>query len=492
MWKTSVVGAERKAGARGPLAICVLAVICGLLIAALAAHPAGAASTFVVNRTSNEPDANLGDTPNACDVDTATAGNQCTLRAAIQEANATANEAGVPDEIRFNIPGDTRKVKTIKPTSELPIIGDNIDNTNDQAVIIDGYTQPGSTKNTKALGALNAVPKVQLNGSEAGPDADGLIIGGNSNVTIRGLVINEFDRAGIFVTSTGGSDNNTIEGNFIGTNAAGTADRGNGSDGVQINGLNDGNVVGMNPAESLPEQRNLISGNDGDGVFAGTSGTDTIKGNLIGTDKSATLDIHNGTQNNGEGVNLGGQNSVVSNNIIAFNTSDGVQVRSNNTGVGHDIGPNSIFSNDGLGIDIVNNANNGLGPNGDGPNTNDGGTADDADTGPNDLQNFPTITFASTSTSTGETSIDAFLDTVPSTQFLIRFYSNPNDTGEGKTFLGDTTVTTDSSGTVAVNDFVANRTVPVGQSITATATKVSAPRNTSEFSGEPRSVRSVP
>jgi hypothetical protein len=118
---------------------------------------------------------------------------------------------------------------------------------------------------------------------------------------------------------------------------------------------------------STPEQRNLISGNQGDGVFAGTDGTDTIQGNLIGTHKTGTKDLHNG-----EGVNLGGQNSIVKDNIIAFNTSDGMQIKSNGTDVGRNIGPNSIFSNDGLGIDMVDNANNSLGPNGDGPNTNDG------------------------------------------------------------------------------------------------------------------------
>ena len=46
--------------------------------------------------------------------------------------------------------------------------------------------------------------------------------------------------------------------------------------------------------------------------------------------------------------------------------------------------------------------------------------------------------------------------------------------------------------TFSVNDFVATRTVPVGQSITATATKFTTPSNTSEFTGEPRSVRSAP
>lgn len=48
------------------------------------------------------------------------------------------------------------------------------------------------------------------------------MIQGISDVTIRGLVINRFDRSGIFLTSTDGSDDNRIEGNFVGTNPAGT------------------------------------------------------------------------------------------------------------------------------------------------------------------------------------------------------------------------------------------------------------------------------
>lgn len=45
------------------------------------------ATTFLVTVTLDLADANLGD--NACDVDTGTAGDQCTLRAAIQQANDT-------------------------------------------------------------------------------------------------------------------------------------------------------------------------------------------------------------------------------------------------------------------------------------------------------------------------------------------------------------------------------------------------------------------
>ena len=50
-------------------------------------------------------------------------------------------------------------------------------------------------------------------------------------------------------------------------------------------------------------------------------------------------------------------------------------------------------------------------------------------------------------------------------------------------------MTTNANGTFPINKFIAVKSVPVGQSITATATKFVAPRNTSEFSGEPRAVR---
>jgi hypothetical protein len=51
-------------------------------------------------------------------------------------------------------------------------------------------------------------------------------------------------------------------------------------------------------------------------------------------------------------------------------------------------------------------------------------------------------------------------------------------------------VTTNTNGTSSINDFIVTRTVPVGQSITATA--IDPAGNTSEFSGEPRSVRPAP
>ena len=52
---------------------------------------------YVVNSVGDEPDTDLMDT--FCDTDPITAGPQCTLRAAIEQANATAGA----DEIQFSI-----------------------------------------------------------------------------------------------------------------------------------------------------------------------------------------------------------------------------------------------------------------------------------------------------------------------------------------------------------------------------------------------------
>ena len=134
------------------------------------------------------------------------------LRQAITSANAST---GTTDTIAFNIAG--AGVKTIAPTSALPDITD--------PVIIDGYTQPGASANTLAVGN-NAVLLIELNGASAGAGVQGLVIRGGGS-TVRGLVINRFQSHGIKIDTNGG---NIIQGNFIGTNAAGNAALGNSLD----------------------------------------------------------------------------------------------------------------------------------------------------------------------------------------------------------------------------------------------------------------------
>src|SRR5690242_1745573 len=105
------------------------------------------------------------------------------LRQAVLDANAAT---GATNTIRFALPGTG--LHTITPQTPLPFI------TN--PVVIDGYTQPGSSANTLTVGD-NAVLTVELNGALAGSTADGLTLTAGGS-TVRGLVINGFGRDGIF------------------------------------------------------------------------------------------------------------------------------------------------------------------------------------------------------------------------------------------------------------------------------------------------------
>jgi hypothetical protein len=95
------------------------ALTSGVLLAALlmispGAPPAHAAAPFTVNTASDFADINVGD--GVCDADAAI-GQLCTLRAAIEESNATT---GTADAIHFDILGSG--VKTISPSTNLPNI----------------------------------------------------------------------------------------------------------------------------------------------------------------------------------------------------------------------------------------------------------------------------------------------------------------------------------------------------------------------------------
>lgn len=173
------------------------------------------------------------------------------LRQAIQ----TANSAPGQSTICFNINGTG--VHTIVPTSPLPAIT--------SPAIIDGTSQPG----------YSGSPLIELNGASAGNQPGIWITAGNS--TIRGLVINRFGANGIFITNTGG---NVIAGNYIGTDSTGTTALPNGTDGVGILNSSNNLVGGTTTAD-----RNVISGNTGNGVgITGSSAAgNTISGNFIGT-----------------------------------------------------------------------------------------------------------------------------------------------------------------------------------------------------------------
>lgn len=197
-----------------------------------------------------------------------------------------------------------------------------------------------------------------------------------------------------------------------------------------------------------------VGGTD-NGLFL-TGGGSTVRGLVIN---------HFG----GDGIHLeGAGNNTITGNRITLNGRDGVRVME---GTGNAIVSNAIFDNAGLGIDLA----------GDGVTPND---ADDADHGANDLQNFPELSSVwgrSFSVGLGGgtfLTIAGSLHTNAHKRVTLEFFAcDSSGSGEGKTRLGSTIVTTPSAGLVTFTGVILTHWPG---SITATSTDSDG--NTSEFS----------
>jgi CSLREA domain-containing protein len=325
---------------------------------------------------------------------------------------------------------------------------------------------------------------------------DGVAIAGAPDNLIGGLsaaarnVISGNSDDGVEISGSG-STGNQVQGNYIGTDDLGTSAVGNGDDGVVIFNAGSNTIGG-----TMSGARNVISGNGEDGVeingFLG--GTNQVHGNYIGADKDGQPGLGNSTNgvfisdlsgnmiggaaagagnliisNGANGIMISGPSaagSLVQGNTIESNSGAGVLLDAN-TSASHRISANSVSGNGGLGIDLG----------GDGVTPNDD---DDFDFGPNNLQNVPVLT--SVASSGGVTTVQGTLSSSFETDFVIEVFSSsacdPSGFGEGETFQGSATVTTDMNGD---GNFTLSFPTPVGQFFTATATNVIA-NDTSEFS----------
>jgi len=336
------------------------------------------------------------------------------LRNAIQYSNLSV---GVVDTIRFEIGSG---IQTITPLSALPTITD--------AAVIDGTSQPG----------FAGTPIIQISGNSLG--VNGLTVT-SAGSTIKGLVINRFGGSGI-VVSGAGATGNTIAGNYIGTDVTGALDFGNAQDGVRIqsgarnntiggnqtgsrnvisgnenNGVQitgggtsqnwvagnrigtnaagtasipngfqsaanfsgvslksgaSANLIGFDPAKPNPElQRNLISGNGFYGVFIGDSGTNNnvVAGNYVGTNATGTGPLGNAihgiiiagaSKNNRIGTDGNGAGDIEERNVLSGNVISGLRMRdAGTTGnvvagnfIGTDFSATVPVSNGRYGVDI--------------------------------------------------------------------------------------------------------------------------------------------
>jgi IPT/TIG domain/S-layer homology domain len=209
----------------------------------------------------------------------------------------------------------------------------------------------------------------------------------------------------------------------------------------------------------------------------------TIVHNWVGTDVTGTIDLGNrdfGIYVRGRDITVGGIAPGEA-NVIAFNGGAGVLMIAVTINVfSNPIRGNAIYRNGAanganglstLGIDL---SDDDLTPN----------DLDDADIGPNLKQNFPVLTSAVSGS--GNTTIQGRLNSTPSTQFAIDFYSNdgcvgrPQDFLQGRTYLGTDTVTTNANGDVGIDTLLTGVVLAAGEKVTATATDPDG--NTSEFS----------
>ncbi len=404
---------------------------------------------------------------------------------------------------------------------------------------IQGNLISGNRADGILIGGSNA------NGNRAianliGTDASGTaaLANGEAGIVIAQAAVNniiggtaESDRNIISGNNSSGvslqfnATNNQVLGNFIGTDINGTAALRNEGSGVAILAAPN-NIIGG----TAPGSRNVISGNQGNGIDLGLASSGTlIAGNYIGTDVTGKIAI----ANDGDGIstdafpanNIIGGTAPDARNLISGNRGNGISLDStNNRVIGNYIGTQSDGSiplgNGGRGVSIssligsnfiggtaagesniiafnggdgvaVSGTNNGILSNGIFSNgelgidlgapslLNDEG---DGDTGNNNLQNFPVITsafFDGTSTT-----IVGTLNSTPNTAFRLEFFANTaldsSGFGEGELFIGFADVTTDGEGNTSFTQTFAIALTP-DRFITATATDPN--NNTSSFSG---------
>ena len=445
-----------------------MVVVCSMLVVSSAQ-----AATIVVNTPADTEDPNDGLT---------------SLREAIGFANSTSTHDTIVfdiDNVAFGPPPHTILVG-IPSGNPLPMIEypTELDGTSEPdfissgaiAVVLDGTNaissnqaallfNPGSDSSAvRGLGIRNFIDDAilfQTEGNEVGLSAiegnggDGVVISEDRFTKIIGNVISGNGGHGIYVSGV----TSVLWGYCrIGENVI----IGNGDNGVMLSSGH--NSVGDNVISS--------NGDNGIQISGPNANQNDVRGNFIGTNQNGAV-----LGNTNFGIVIAGSENIVGGvgavregksqgNAIAHNGKDGVRILS---GRYNTIRGNSIHSNAALGIDLA--------PAGITPND----TAQDVDTGANDLQNYPVLVFAHPSG--GSMVVRLKFHSNLATTFRIDFYTNqqkdPSGQGEGQAYHHTYILTTLSLPHTILAD-VTLPPAPLGHYLTATATDPLG--NTSEFS----------
>jgi hypothetical protein len=250
------------------------------------------AATFTVNETGDQVDFSVGD--GSCDRDNGTPGSQCTLRAAIAEANALAGT----DNIHFNIPtsdsgfrdyddpntpssGDSTggdDYWTIRPATSITAPS--------EAVIIDGSAQRINQGDLNTFG-----PEIEIKSQ---------VTINSTNVTLNELVINGQVSGEYAILSAVNISGFTLTNSYLGVDVKSLADATAATQGIRhVVGLSTNITIGNTTSDG-----NVIAG-FGSAIdwTCNSSGTQTltVRGNKIGLGQTGNL-----IGNTSSGMNIAG------------------------------------------------------------------------------------------------------------------------------------------------------------------------------------------
>lgn len=266
-------------------------------------------------------ESNVGSTATVLTVTNTNDTGAGSLRQALIDANAAPNV----NRIHFNISGACPRVITL--ASLLPTIA--------EPVVIDGYTQPGSSRNSAVLGN-NATLCVVLNGANQITGSYGLNVATTASpdatVSIEGL---GFSGHSIAAVQFAGGRDHRLAGSQVGGTFGSYTALPSGT-GVRVGGSTQGVRIGG----PEPQDRNVIVDALGTGISISGSGstqpgTAIVENNYIGT-------LSGGDQRGNErGILIHGPGHIVRGNVIANSTLHGVEV-SGSHAVGNRITDNRI------------------------------------------------------------------------------------------------------------------------------------------------------
>ena len=319
-------------------------------------------------------------------------------------------------------------------------------------------------------------------GVAALPNARGMQVHGRLNLIGgaaegAGNVISGNAGEGILIVQIGNQAafGNLVLGNAIGVDVSRTRALGNGGTGVHIQG-----GVRNSVGSALDGSGNIIAANGGDGVALVASGAqitrgNAIFGNAIGTGALGQSDIGN----EGSGVRIsGGNRNAVGGPLPALGNIvafNGDRGVSVESGIGHAILGNALYANDALEIDLG----------ADGVTANDAG---DVDQGANNLQN--TLDGLTAPIKGADLHVDGTLDSTPNTNFRVEVFAVPGCTPlaphTAPSLILTQTITTDAVGSAILTAVLPATTLTTQDAVVATVSVIAGvvpvPRSTSEFS----------